>query len=114
MEDTWTLPAMDHVFTARTQIWFAGRRGDGRRRMKAIRLPSGENTHASGRGATASAVRFVRRLVWPECTSVTQTLLSMTWAIQRPSGLQVKAEATDQRLLVICLGEPPSGEMVQS
>src|SRR5512143_3081484 len=70
-----------HSLTSMTQIWFAGCWGDGSRRMKAILLPLGENTHASGRGAEASSVREARRVVWPEATSVTQTLLSITWAI---------------------------------
>lgn len=56
----------------------------------------------------------LRRLVWPEATSVTQTLLSMMYAIRGPSGLQVKAEATDHGFLVTCPSEPPLGEIVQS
>ena len=82
--------------------------------MKAMVLPSGENTQASGRGAEASGVRAVRRLVRPVARLVTQTLLSMTWAIWRPSGLHVKAEATGQAFRVTCLGGPPLGEIVQS
>jgi hypothetical protein len=97
-----------------TQIWFAGCWGEGSLRIKAILLPSGENTHASGQGLKASSVREVRRLVWPEATDVTQTLLSITWAMPHPSGLHVKAESTDQRLLVTCLTAPPLGETVQS
>jgi hypothetical protein len=63
------------------QIWFAGWRGDGSLRMKAIVLPSGENTQASERGEETSSVREVRRLVWLEATLVTQTLLSIACAI---------------------------------
>ena len=71
----------DHYLAPMTQIWFAGCWGDGSLRMKAMLLPLGENTHASGRGAKASSVREVRRVDWPEATSVTQTLLSITCAI---------------------------------
>src|ERR1035437_1643136 len=106
--------AEDHSFTSTTQIWFASSRGDGSRRTKAIRLPSGENTHASGRGADTSSVREVRRLVGPEATSVTQMLLSITCAICPPFGLQVNAEAIGHGLLVICRKDPPQGETVQN
>ena len=68
---------VDYFPRLTTQIWFAGRRGEGRPRTKAILVQSGENTQASGRGAEASPVRGVRRRVLPEATSVTQTLLSM-------------------------------------
>ena len=46
----------------------------------------------------ASSVRGVNRWVRPDATSVTQTLLSITYAKCLPSGLQVKAEATLQEL----------------
>src|SRR5208337_713476 len=71
-------------FTMTTQIWLASPPLACIRRTKAILLPSGENTHASGRGALASSHGGVRRRVSPVVASVTQTLLSMTCAMVRP------------------------------
>src|SRR5438552_13028453 len=62
----------------------------------------------------ASSVRGVNRWVWPDTTSVTQTLLSITYAKCLPSGLQVKAEATLQELRVTWVVGPPFGETVQN
>lgn len=63
-------------------------------------LPSGEKTQASGRGAVSSVERGVIRVVIPEAASVTQTLLSITWAIVFPSALQVNAEPMSHAFLV--------------
>lgn len=70
------------------------------RRTYAMNLPSGEKTQASGRGATSSEERGVMRVVIPEAASVTQTLLSITWAIVFPSLLQVKVEPMSHALPV--------------
>ena len=68
---------MHHCSTATMKIWFASWRGDGTRRTKAIILPSGENTHASGRGAEALSVRNVRRVV--EACDVDYEAVVLDW-----------------------------------
>ena len=78
-----------------------------------MRFPSGEKTQAVGNG-TSFASGSVRRVVVPVAISVRQTLPSMTWATNRPSGLQLKDDAMSREFLVTCLVGPPLGESVQS
>ena len=53
----------------------------------------------------------VSRPVPPEAILVTQTPLSITWAIHRPSGLQEKAESMRKPSRVTCRGSPPVGDI---
>ena len=62
----------------------------------------------------SSPVRGVSRVVSPVATSVSHTLLSITNATCRPSGCQVKQDATGCGLYVTCTASPPLGETVQN
>ena len=48
-------------------------------------------------------------MLTPDFASVMNTLLSMTWAINRPSALQVNVEAMFQGLRVTCVSWPLAG-----
>ena len=100
--------------TKTTKIWLEVWPDSSTRRMEATFFPSGEKTQASDRGAVASSVRDVRRLVFPVATSVMQTLLSMTCATCRPSGLQVNEEAMLHSFRVTCSGKPPLGDTIHN